>query len=172
MASEEGVVIRMDASGTWVKTVRSGACDSCSSKGSCQTMGGGKEAEVSVVNSLGAHVGDRVVLKMDTAPLLKGTFLVYMFPILLLVVGAALGEWIARASGLESPWPSAMIGFGSLAAGLILVRSIGRRLSERAEYRPRISRVVGRAGREFLPDELPGRHTDVDARSRQTDEKT
>jgi len=65
-----------------------------------------------------------------------------------------------------------MIGFGSLAAGLILVRSIGRRLSERAEYRPRISRVVGRAAREFLPDELPGRHADVDARSHQTDEKT
>jgi sigma-E factor negative regulatory protein RseC len=171
MASEEGVVIRMDASGTWVKTARSGACDSCSSKVACHTMGGGKEAEVSVLNIVGAHVGDRVILKMDTAPLLKGTFLVYMFPILLLVVGAALGEWISRAFGLESSLPSAMIGFGSLAVGLILMRSIGRRLAERAEYRPRISRVLGQAEKEFLPNEPPAPDTGVDAHPRPLGEK-
>jgi sigma-E factor negative regulatory protein RseC len=171
LASEEGEVIRVDASGTWVKTVRSGACDSCSSKASCHTMGGGKEVEVSVVNTVGAHVGDRVILKMDTAPLLKGTFLVYMFPILLLVVGAALGEWISRTSGLESSWPSALIGFGSLAAGLILMRSIGRRLAERAEYRPRISRVVGRVVRKLLPNEPPEAPSALDTRPYQTDEK-
>jgi sigma-E factor negative regulatory protein RseC len=107
-------------------------------------MGGGQEMEVAAVNPIGARVGDRVVLRMATASLLKGSFLVYMFPILLLVAGAALGEWIARASGGESSWPSAALGFGSLAVGLLLMRTIARRLGEKAEYRPLISRVVGR----------------------------
>ena len=144
MATEEGVVIRRDASGTWVKTLRSGACDSCSSKAACHSMGGGKEMEVAAVNTIGARVGDRVVIKMDTAPFLKATFLVYLFPILLLVVGAAAGEWISRSSGIDSPWPAALLGFGSLAVGLLLMTIIAGRLAKKDAYRPRISRVIGR----------------------------
>jgi sigma-E factor negative regulatory protein RseC len=144
VATEQGVVVRIDAAGAWVKTVRSEACDSCSSKGACHTMGGGKEMEVAVLNPIGARVGDRVVIKLGTSPFLKATFLVYMFPVLLLVVGAAAGEWISRSAGLGSPLPSALLGFGSLAAGLVFMRIIARRLAEKAEYRPRITRVTGR----------------------------
>ncbi len=144
MATEQGVVVRIDAAGAWVKTVRSEACDSCASKGACHTMGGGKEMEVAVLNPIGARVGDRVVIKLGTSPFLKATFLVYMFPVLLLVVGAAAGEWISRSAGLGSPLPSALLGFGSLAAGLVFMRIIARRLAEKAEYRPRITRVTGR----------------------------
>lgn len=144
MATEQGVVVRIDAAGAWVKTVRSEACDSCASKGACHTMGGGKEMEVAVLNPIGARVGDRVVIKLGTSPFLKATFLVYMFPVLLLVVGAAAGEWISRSAGLGSPLPSALLGFGSLAAGLLFMRIIARRLAEKAEYRPRITRVTGR----------------------------
>ena len=144
MATEQGVVVRIDAAGAWFKTVRSEACDSCSSKGACHTMGGGKEMEVAVLNPIGARVGDRVVIKLGTSPFLKATFLVYMFPVLLLVVGAAAGEWISRSAGLGSPLRSALLGFGSLAAGLVFMRIIARRLAEKAEYRPRITRVTGR----------------------------
>jgi sigma-E factor negative regulatory protein RseC len=144
VATEQGVVVRIDAAGAWVKTVRSEACDSCASKGACHTMGGGKEMEVAVLNPIGARVGDRVVIKLGTSPFLKATFLVYMFPVLLLVVGAAAGEWISRSAGLGSPLPSALLGFGSLAAGLLFMRIIARRLAEKAEYRPRITRVTGR----------------------------
>jgi sigma-E factor negative regulatory protein RseC len=169
LASEEGVVIRVDGSGTWVKTVRSGACESCSSKASCHSMGGGQEMEVTADNPIGARVGDRVVLKMATASLLKGSFLVYMFPILLLVVGAALGEWISRASGVESSVPSAGIGFGSLAVGLFLMRTIARRMGEKAEYRPRISRVVGWVESRPLTGEPPPPVPAADARPRRTE---
>jgi sigma-E factor negative regulatory protein RseC len=82
---------------------------------------------------------------MDTLPFLKGTFLVYMFPILLLVGGAALGEWIALASNLESPLPSVLLAFGGLAAGLLFMKRVANRLAQRDEYRPRIARVIGRA---------------------------
>jgi sigma-E factor negative regulatory protein RseC len=106
-------------------------------------MGGGKEMEVAAVNTIGARVGDRVVLKMETEAFLKGTFLVYLFPILLLVAGAAAGEWVSRSYGLDSPWPSALFGFSSLAVGLLLVKIIAGRLTQKDAYRPRISRVIG-----------------------------
>ena len=78
-------------------------------------------------------------------PFLKGTFLVYMFPILLLVGGAALGEWIALASNLGSPLPSVLLAFGGLAAGLLFMKRVANRLAQRDDYRPRIARVIGRA---------------------------
>jgi sigma-E factor negative regulatory protein RseC len=146
MATEQGVVLRIDTAGTWVKMVRSGACDDCSSKGVCHTLGGGKEMEVPAVNSVAARVGDRVTIKLDTSPFLKATFLIYMFPILMLVAGAAAGEWVSRSWALNSPLPSALLGFGSLAAGLIVMRIIARRLAKKNEYRPRIVRILGHAG--------------------------
>ncbi len=144
MASEEGVVVRVDGDDAWVKTVRGDACESCSSKAACHTMGGGREMEVSALNPIGARVGDRVVLKMDTLPFLKGTFLVYMFPILLLVGGAAIGEWVSLVSNLPSPLPSVFFAFGGLAAGLLFMKRVANRLAQKDAYRPRISRVIGR----------------------------
>ena len=128
-------------------------------------MGGGKEMEVAAVNTIGACVGDRVVLKMDTAPFLKSAFLVYMFPILLLLVGAAAGEWISRSFGIDSPWPSALLGFGSLAVGLLLMKIMAGRLAKNDAYRPRIFRVIGRLERQsgIAPNgELENRPTDWD----------
>lgn len=147
MANEEGIVIRADASEAWVKTLRSDACESCASKGACHSLGGGKEMEVSAVNRIGARVGDRVVLKMDTLPFLKGTFLVYLFPILLLVIGAGLGEWISLSSNQPSSLASILSAFCGLALGLFLMKTIANRLAKRDDYRPRIARVLGRASR-------------------------
>jgi sigma-E factor negative regulatory protein RseC len=144
VASEEGVLVRIDAAGAWVKTIRGDACESCSSKAACHTMGGGREMEVSAANPIGARVGDRVVIKMDTPAFLKGTFLVYMFPILLLVGGAAIGEWASRSSSTPSPLPSILCAFGGLAVGLVLMKIIANRLARRDDYRPRIARVIGR----------------------------
>jgi sigma-E factor negative regulatory protein RseC len=144
VASEEGVVTRIDAAGTWVKTMRGDCCESCTSKSMCHTMGGGKEMEVAALNAAGARVGDRVVLKMDTAPFLKATFLVYLFPVLLLVIGATVGEWLARSSAAYSPLPAALAGFGSLALGLVVMKLTADRLVRRQSYRPRIVRVIAR----------------------------
>jgi sigma-E factor negative regulatory protein RseC len=107
-------------------------------------LGGGKEMEVAVVSPIEARVGDRVVFKLETSPFLKATFLIYMFPILLLVAGAAVGEWISRSFGLHSPLPTALLAFGSLAVGLWVMKIIARCLAAKDEYRTRTARVIGR----------------------------
>ncbi|MBI5578846.1 MAG: SoxR reducing system RseC family protein [Deltaproteobacteria bacterium] len=145
MATEQGLVIRIDSIGTWVKTGQSETCESCSSKGACHTLGGGKEVEVQVLNPIGAGIGDRIVLKMDSSRLLKATFLVYMFPILMLILGAGAGEWIARSAGLGSPASPILLGFGGLAAGLLIMRVLANRLAQKDEYRPRIVKILGKA---------------------------
>ncbi|MEJ2166242.1 MAG: SoxR reducing system RseC family protein, partial [Desulfobacterales bacterium] len=75
-----------------MKTSKTGACKECSARGSCHSSGGGEEMEVEVINEVGAKVGDRIVLSFETGSLLKATFLLYVFPILLLILGAVIGQ--------------------------------------------------------------------------------
>jgi sigma-E factor negative regulatory protein RseC len=143
VATEEGIVVRRDASGTWVRTVRGESCAACTSRGACHSLGGGREeAEVAVLNPVGAQPGDAVVLKLETPALLKATFVVYLFPVLMLLLGALLGEWIATAAAIDSPLPAAAAGFGALALGLLVMKAVAARLAAKPAYRPRIVRVL------------------------------
>jgi sigma-E factor negative regulatory protein RseC len=116
MATEEGVVFKMGASGAgtaWVKTTRSSACESCSSRDTCHGEGGGKEMEMEVeaINTADARVGDRIVLNIRTASLLKATFLLYVFPILAMIAGAVLGQAVAVMRDADPSGLSALFGF-------------------------------------------------------------
>ena len=111
MTREEGVVIKTDAKTAWIKTVKTDACASCSAKSSCHTLGGGKEVEVEAINTAGARIGDRVVIGFETAPLLKATFLLYVFPILGLLLGAFIGQTAAPLFSLNPSAASIIVGF-------------------------------------------------------------
>ncbi|UCH21751.1 MAG: SoxR reducing system RseC family protein [Deltaproteobacteria bacterium] len=142
MATEEGVVIKINATSAWVKTTRTGACKACSARGSCSTIGGGKEMEVEAVNDAGARVGDRIVLSFETASLLKACFFVYVFPILLLILGAAVGFNAAPLLDLNASGLSAVCGFSSLLLAFWFVKSRGNRMARNKKYRPKIIRIL------------------------------
>jgi sigma-E factor negative regulatory protein RseC len=146
MATEEGVVFKIESSaaGTaWVKTTRSSACASCSSKDACHADGGGKEMEVEAINTADARVGDRIVLNIKTASLLKATFLLYVFPILAMIAGAVLGQAVAVMQGKDPSGLSALFGFLFFGLAFIVIRITGRRLSTNASYKPEIIKVRG-----------------------------
>ncbi len=146
MATEEGVVFKMGsaAAGTaWVKTTRSSACASCSSKDACHVSGGGKEMEVEAINTADARVGDRIVLSIQTGSLLKATFLLYVFPILAMIAGAALGQVVAVMRGSDPSGLSALFGFLFFGLAFIVIRITGRRLSSNTRYKPEIIKVRG-----------------------------
>jgi sigma-E factor negative regulatory protein RseC len=146
MATEEGVVTKIESAATaWVKTTRSGACKSCSARSSCHSLGGGEETEVEALNHAGAQIGQKVVLSFDTSPLLKATFLLYLFPILTMMAGAFIGQQLATTFHLDPSFLAAVFGFLFFGLTLVFVRSKGNKLAKRDEYRPKIIRVVGYA---------------------------
>lgn len=146
MATEEGVVYKLGATGAgtaWVKTTRSSACESCSSRNACQTDGGGKEMEVEAINTANAQVGDRIVLSINTASLLKATFLLYVFPILAMIAGALIGQTLAVMRGSDPSGFSAFFACLFFGLAFIFIRFAGRRLSNNASYKPEIVKVRG-----------------------------
>ncbi|CAB1059880.1 hypothetical protein D1BOALGB6SA_4645 [Olavius sp. associated proteobacterium Delta 1] len=143
MATEHGIVIRTDSRGVWVKTIKTGACEGCSARGSCHSLSDRGEMEVNAVDEAGAKVGDRIVLSFETASLLKATFLLYVFPILLLVIGAVIGQEAAPYFNFNPSGFAAIIGFSFFFAAVLVIKVKANKLAKQNEYRPKIIKVIG-----------------------------
>ena len=142
MATEQGIVIKTDSRAAWVKTVKSGNCAGCSARGSCHTMGGEDEMAVKAINEAGARVGDQIVLSFKTSSLLKATFLLYVFPILLLIIGAAVGQELAPNFDFNPSGFSAIMGFTFFFAALLIIKTTANKLARKNEYRPKIIKIL------------------------------
>lgn len=142
MATEQGIVIKTDSRTAWVKTIKSADCAGCSAKGSCHTKGANAEMEVKAINEAGARKGDRIVLSFETSSLLKATFLLYVFPILLLIIGAAIGQGMAPKFDFNPSGFSAIMGFTFFFAALLIIKTTANKLARKNEYRPKIIKIL------------------------------
>ena len=141
MATEQGIVLRTDSEAAWVKTVRNSACEGCTAKSSCHSTGG-DEMEVKALNTAGARVGDRIVLSFETASLLKATFLIYVFPIIMLIVGAALGQALASMIASSPTGISVMLGFAFFFIALFIMKARANKMAKKNAYQPKITKIL------------------------------
>ncbi len=141
MATEKGVVIRVGEDTAWVKAVKTEACESCSARDTCNTLGGGKEMEVEAINGIGAGVGDKVVIGFETSSLFKLSFMVYIFPIICMIFGAVIGQETAPAYSLDPSTLSAIFGFTFFILAFFIIKIIGKSLSGKEAYRAKIIRI-------------------------------
>ena len=142
MATEHGIVIRTDARAAWVKTIKTGACVGCSAKGSCHSLGNRGEMEVKAINEVGAKTGDRIVLSFETASLLKASFLLYVFPILLLILGAAIGQQSAPYFGFNPSGFSAVMGFSFFFGAVLIMKYKADKMAKKNAYRPKVIKIL------------------------------
>ena len=142
MATEHGVVLRTDSDSAWVKTARSSACEDCSAKGSCHSLEGERDMEVKAINIAGARVGDRIVLSFETASLLKATFLIYVFPIILLIAGAAFGQMLASFLKLSPSALSVGLGFAFFFTSLLIIKARANKMAKKNDYQPKITKIL------------------------------
>jgi sigma-E factor negative regulatory protein RseC len=142
LATEQGIVTKTDSSGAWVKTVKSSACEGCSARGSCHSLGSSNDMEVKAINEVGAKVGDRIVLSLETSSLLKASFLLYVFPILLLIIGALIGQEIAPYIDFNPSGFSAIMGFSFFFAAVLIIKAKANKMAKKNEYRPKVIKII------------------------------
>jgi sigma-E factor negative regulatory protein RseC len=99
--------------------------------------------EVEALNNAGARVGDRIILSFESTSLLKACFLIYVFPILLMILGAAIGYRVAPIVGLNASGLAAVLAFLSLGLALWFVKFRGNKMAQNKNYRPKIIRILG-----------------------------
>lgn len=142
MITKEGIVTEIVGKEVWVKTTRSKSCDSCESKDSCTEQSKAQEMTIKVENSLNASSGDRVIVGLKTAPLLKVTFILYIFPIILLIAGAATGESIAASLNTDKSLTSLIVGILFFTISFFVTRLINSAWANKKEYQPFLMRFT------------------------------
>jgi len=144
MSTEQGLVIDTNADIATVKTLRSSACESCDQKKSCTTVGDKNEMQVKVKNKLGAKIGDTVIISIKTTSLLKAAFLLYIFPILFMILGAVIGKKLAPSFTLDESLTSVLSGVIFFCISFFLIRIKGKKMAFKEEYTPAILRIKKR----------------------------
>ncbi len=136
MAKETAIVTGIEGEYAMVRTQRTDGCAACSEKNLCNALGGGKDMEFRALNPAGAHPGDTVLLDFRALRLLQLSFLLYIFPIGVLIAGAVTGNALAPAYGIDASAGAAVLGFSSffIAIGIILLLEKKARNSDK--YKP------------------------------------
>ena len=105
---EEGFIKTVSGDTCEVIVKRKTACgDNCAS---CSAACESKQHLCTAKNCVGAKVGDKVFVEMDSIKVLKSAFLVYILPILVFLTGFVL----AKQYGLGEAWSALCAAAGSI----------------------------------------------------------
>ena len=141
MLEEYGRVIALEGGYAKVETVRTSSCQSCEAKSSCgqgsiAKVVGQKSCVISALNSLSLQVGDEVVLGLEESTLVKSALLVYLLPLVLMIGGAGVFQWLYGANDLVTAF-GGVIGFLS---GFVLVSLYNHQHKNDEDFQPVVLR--------------------------------
>ena len=148
MIEEQARVVAIEGDYALVETQRKSTCESCAVNKGCGTASvskvfGRQAVQLKALNHSNARVNGQVVIGIDEAWLLKGSFVAYVVPLLLMLFCAGIGEMIdARFWGGESEGVTILGAMLGLAAGFIWLRRYTRNLRQQNVCQPEILRNV------------------------------
>lgn len=150
MIEEQATVVARDGDTLWIETRRQSACGACGHGSGCGSalLGGllGNGANRLAVDARdGIAPGDRVIVGIPDALLVRASLTAYVLPLLALVVAAGAAQWLGAADLVV-----ALIGIAGLAAGLALTGTITGGAAAREHYRPVLIRKLG-VGAQPIP---------------------
>jgi sigma-E factor negative regulatory protein RseC len=157
MIEEKATVIAVEGEHALLQTQRRSACQSCSVKQGCGTsvlakVVGQRSSQILVDNVLNAEVGDEIIIGINDNALVKGSFLVYALPLVLLLIGALMGEFFAHAYGFNAELLSIIAGTAGFVVAMILIRFSLSKTKFKAEIQPHMLRIShhGAAGHNIF----------------------
>lgn len=145
MIVEKARVVAKGEIYAWAETEHRIGCNLCTASDGCGTREIAKylikrSIIVKVFNPIEAKIGDMVVVGISEKTLLFGAFVLYTMPLLVMFLGAGLGEILAQyLGGGESL--VILLGLGGLSGGLLGTRYI----KVRGSLEPRIMCTVAEA---------------------------
>ena len=129
-----GLVVGLDGSMAQIRFLRGKQCANC---GACLTAGE-SEMEIALENSLGAKVGDRVVVDLLPKRVVQASLLAYAVPLAFLIAGVFLG-------GLVSDWFGLVLGVAACGVAYGVLRLVDRRNRTKHRFQPCMERILENA---------------------------
>ncbi len=143
MIEEQGRVIALEPGAVWVETLRKSTCSGCAAKNGC---GQGlmdrlgvpeRRGTIRALSDLQLQVGDSVVVGIREDVLLRGAFLVYLLPLLMLFAAALLATQLALAEPFVI-----LAALGGFLVAWLFVRKRSQRAASDSALQPVVLRAM------------------------------
>ncbi len=143
IVTETAEVVAVEGENAWVETRRKAVCDACTVQKGC---GSGiisrmfrKRTRIRVPNTLGARIGEQVVIGIEDSALVRASLAVYLMPLVWMLLGALAGQMIAEALGwTRVEGATALFGMLGLAAGFMWLRRYARNAARDHAHQPNL----------------------------------
>ncbi|MDA3837680.1 MAG: SoxR reducing system RseC family protein [Candidatus Delongbacteria bacterium] len=132
---DKGFVVKIEDKYAYIEMVLNSSCTNCANKGICATDD--KPALLKIPNKYDLVAGDRVDIELTTGTKLTSGFLLFIFPILLMIIGYYVGYIVEPSDG------AGMIGslFG-LTSGVIILIGINRKVTKNGIFLPKYVKKI------------------------------
>ena len=132
-----------------LKMQRHSACASC---GKCTTTSEKKDIVVEVDNSIGAKLGDRVAVNMESMNILKAVGIAYIFPLIGLLIGT-IGTYyvlqlIENTKNIEVI--SSTVGIIIMLISFFILRKNDNKFRKSRHYIPIITKIIVSKDNEII----------------------
>jgi len=132
-----------------LKMQRHSACASC---GKCTTTSEKKDIVVEVDNSIGAKLGDRVAVNMESMNILKAVGIAYIFPLIGLLIGT-IGTYyvlqlIENTKNIEVI--SSTVGIIIMLISFFILRKNDNKFRKSRQYIPIITKIIVSKDNEII----------------------
>lgn len=137
-----GRVIKAEEGFATVELERSSACSRC---GICYA-GETQLIQIELENSLNAQVGQRVLITVAEGSVLKASTTLYLFPLLALVGGIAVGYFAGKIFALPGnpDWWGAGVGIALFLLSFVFIRAGEPARRRDPALAPRMVRIAGK----------------------------
>jgi sigma-E factor negative regulatory protein RseC len=141
MLEEIGKVVKVERGAILVETQSRSACSHCSTEG-CTTsvvakLFSIKHNRLHLENSLGAKLGDQVVIGIPDDLLVRAALWAYLLPLMGLLAGPAVGGVLGASEGVQG-----LLALGGLAVGFYILHWSTRNLSSKRRFKPHLLRLA------------------------------
>ena len=147
--NQQGYIVEIvDSVTAKLKLKRHFACASC---GKCATTSEEKYIIVEADNTIGAKVGDRVEVNMETVNVLKAAFIAYTIPLLALLLGTVGTFYGLKAINITNNVEIISGGAGLIFTTLsfLILKKNDKKFRESKEYIPIVIRIIASSGSEI-----------------------
>lgn len=148
--NQQGYIVEIvDSVTAKLKLKRHSACASC---GKCATTSEEKDIIVEVDNTIGAKVGDRVEVNMETVNVLKAAFIAYTIPLVALLLGTVGTFYVLKSINITNNVELISGGVGlifTLISFLVLKKN-DKKFRDSKEYIPIVTRIIVSSGSEII----------------------
>jgi len=136
MKTEQGLVIEVINNVAKIKVGRHNDCSNC---GACP---GNDSVIISANDKVGVKIGDRVVFEMKEDNVLRGAFIVFIFPLIAAFVGVLLGSFIGKYIGYNINVSRIIGGIFTFLLSMIFIKLFDRATTASEKSQPSIIRIL------------------------------